>query len=45
MGWMGQTWDRTFVDRTRVWLDGEGNDLTIPEGFEVVHDLETLWNG
>ena len=36
MGWMGQTWDRTFVDRTRVWLDGEGNDLTIPEGFEVV---------
>jgi hypothetical protein len=36
MGWMGETWDRTFVDRTRVWLDGEGNDLTVPEGFEVV---------
>ena len=36
MGWMGMTWDRTFVDRTRVWLDGEGNDLTVPEGFEIV---------
>ena len=36
MAWMSQTYDRSFVDRTRIWLDGEGNDLVVPDGFEVV---------
>ncbi len=36
MGWMSNTYDRTFVDRSRLWLDGEGNDLNLPEGMEVM---------
>jgi len=36
MGWMSNTFDRTFIDRSRVWLEGEGNDLTLPAGWETV---------
>ncbi len=36
LGWSSQTFDRGFADRARVWLEGEGNDVTIPAGFEVV---------
>lgn len=36
MGWMSYTYDRTFMDRSRIWLKGEGNDITVPEGFETV---------
>ena len=36
MGWMSNTFDRTFIDRARVWLKGEGNDLTYPAGWETV---------
>jgi hypothetical protein len=32
---MSRTYDRSFIDRSRLWLDGEGNDIAIPPGFEV----------
>jgi hypothetical protein len=35
MSWMSRTYDRSFIDRSRLWLDGEGNDIAIPPGFEV----------
>lgn len=36
MGWLSNTYDRSYVDRSRVWLEGEGNDLTIPAGWEKI---------
>lgn len=35
-GWMGATYDRSFIDRNRLWLDGDASDVTIPPGFETV---------
>lgn len=35
-GWMGQTYDRSFVDRNRLWLEGDGSDVTIPSDFATV---------
>lgn len=35
-GWMGGTFDRSFIDRNRLWLEGDGSDVTIPPGFETV---------
>ena len=35
-GWMSGTYDRSFIDRNRLWLQGDGSDVTIPQGFEVI---------
>ena len=35
-GWMGGTFDRSFTDRNRLWLEGDGSDVVIPAGFETV---------
>ncbi|PIE65822.1 MAG: hypothetical protein CSA24_01905 [Deltaproteobacteria bacterium] len=35
-GWMSYTFDRSFIDRNRVWLKGDGSDITIPDGFETI---------
>ena len=35
LGWRNP-WDRTFSDRLRIGLDGEGNDVTLAPGFEKV---------
>jgi len=33
---LSRTFDRSFTDRIRLWLEGEGTDITIPEGFETI---------
>lgn len=35
-GWMGGTFDRSFTDRNRLWLEGDGSDVSIPPGFTKV---------
>jgi len=35
-GWMSYTYDRSFIDRNRLWLVGDGTDVTIPPGFETI---------
>jgi len=35
-GWMSGTYDRSFTDRNRLWLEGDGSDVSIPPGFETV---------
>lgn len=32
--WMSMSFDRSFIDRNRLWLEGDGTDITIPAGFE-----------
>jgi hypothetical protein len=36
MGWMNRTYDRSFMDRARLWLKGAGNDLVVPDHFDRV---------
>ena len=40
LAYLSRTYDRTYADRTRLWLEGEGTDIVIPDGFEIVtyHD-------
>jgi hypothetical protein len=33
---LSRTFDRSFVDRIRLWLEGEGTDITVPDAFERV---------
>ena len=35
-GWMSGTYDRSFIDRNRIWLAGDGSDVSIPPAFETV---------
>ncbi|MFO0747008.1 MAG: zinc-dependent metalloprotease [Myxococcota bacterium] len=35
-GWMSYTYDRSFIDRNRLWLQGDGSDITIPANFEKI---------
>jgi hypothetical protein len=35
-GWMSGTYDRSFIDRNRLWLAGDGSDVSIPPNFEVI---------
>ncbi|TNF27188.1 MAG: hypothetical protein EP329_19870 [Deltaproteobacteria bacterium] len=34
--WMSGTFDRSFIDRNRLWLAGDGTDITIPDGWESI---------
>ena len=33
---LARSYDRTFTDRVRLWLDGDGGDITIPDGFDTI---------
>ncbi|MFT7578989.1 MAG: hypothetical protein ACI9MR_000651 [Myxococcota bacterium] len=35
-GWMSYTFDRSFIDRNRMWLEGDGSDIAIADGFETI---------
>lgn len=35
-GWMSYTYDRSFIDRNRMWLKGDGTETTLPADFETV---------
>jgi len=34
--WMSGTFDRSFLDRNRLWLEGDGTAITIPTGWEQI---------
>ena len=34
--WMSGTYDRSFIDRNRLWLAGDGTEIQIPAGFETI---------
>ena len=34
--WMSGTFDRSFIDRNRLWLEGDGTQITIPAGWESI---------
>lgn len=34
--WMSGTFDRSFIDRNRLWLKGDGTDIVLPPGFATV---------
>ncbi len=36
MAWMSGTYDRSFIDRSRLWLEGDGSDITVPPGFATI---------
>ena len=40
MSWMSGTFNRSYTDRTRLWLEGDGADISIPSSFEVVSFTE-----
>ncbi|MGM0578343.1 MAG: hypothetical protein ACQEXJ_21645 [Myxococcota bacterium] len=42
VGYMSQAFDRTFVDRTRLWLEGEGADVSISPEFETIEYTDPL---
>ena len=33
---LASTYDESFTDRIRLWLEGEGTDITVPDGFETI---------
>ncbi len=33
---MSGSYDRTFTDRMRMWLEGEAADVSVPDGFETL---------
>lgn len=35
-GWMSNTYDRTFIDRGRLWLKGDGTDIEVQPNFETI---------
>ncbi|MBL8785891.1 MAG: zinc-dependent metalloprotease [Deltaproteobacteria bacterium] len=41
-GWMAGTYDRSFIDRNRIWLEGDGSDVSIPPGFTTVKYTDAL---
>ncbi len=36
MGWMSYTYDRSFIDRNRLWLKGDATEVNMPEGFATI---------
>jgi hypothetical protein len=40
--WMSRNFDRTFVDRARMWLQGDGSDVAISSDFEVIEYADPL---
>ncbi|MCB9728004.1 MAG: hypothetical protein H6744_11960 [Deltaproteobacteria bacterium] len=40
--WMSRNFDRTFVDRTRLWLKGDGSEVAMGPDFEVVEYADPL---
>ena len=35
-GWMSYTYDRSFIDRNRLWLKGDATGVDLAEGFETI---------
>jgi hypothetical protein len=36
MAWMSRTYNRSYSDRTRLWLEGEGSDITVSPNFSLI---------
>jgi len=34
--WLSSTFDRSFIDRNRLWMKGDGTDIVIPPSFETI---------